>query len=383
MNQTFFQEQREQSLIKARIVSKYFSAWAKVILSVQKKHPEHAQKMAYIDLFAGPGRYDDQSKSTPLLVLETILENHDLSERVVTIFNDKDTSNIKNLETSVNQLTGIERLRYAPSFYSEEVGDEIAQMFNGSNIIPTFFFVDPWGYKGLSVDLVSSLIKDWGCDCVFFFNYNRINMGINNENVKPHMISLFGEEPFDQLRDEYQNKASEEREEIVVQALCDVLKNNGSNFVLPFRFKNNKGSRTSHHLIFLSKNFRGYDIMKDIMHKESSDNNGGVASFEYNPRELYYKQGSLFDLLSRPLDDLQGLLMNKYAGKTINFLTLYEEHSVNTPFVKRNYKDIFLTMYEQGMIEAVNRKNGSPPRRGTFSDDMRITFGGDNENNKD
>src|SRR5207248_10024637 len=44
---------------------------------------------------------------------------------------------------------------------------------NGS----TFLFVDPFGYKGLSLQLVNSVIKDWGCDCVFFFNYNRISMG--------------------------------------------------------------------------------------------------------------------------------------------------------------------------------------------------------------
>lgn len=85
MNNEFFQEQREQSEIKARIVSKYFSAWANIILATQKRFPQHSQRMAYIDLFAGPGRYDDQSKSTPLLVLETILSNPDLASRMVTL----------------------------------------------------------------------------------------------------------------------------------------------------------------------------------------------------------------------------------------------------------------------------------------------------------
>lgn len=61
-------------------------------------------------------------------------------------------------------------------------------------LFPPSFFVDPWGYKGLSLKLVSAIIKDWGCDCVFFFNYNRVNMGVNNDSIKKHMISLFGEE---------------------------------------------------------------------------------------------------------------------------------------------------------------------------------------------
>ena len=120
MNNEFFQEQREQSIIKARIVSKYFSTWASIILATQKRYPQHAQRMAYIDLFAGPGRYDDQSKSTPLLVLETILSNPDLSSRMVTLFNDKDVANIESLKTAIAQVPGIEKLNYAPSFYNEE-----------------------------------------------------------------------------------------------------------------------------------------------------------------------------------------------------------------------------------------------------------------------
>lgn len=72
MNDGFFQEQREQSLIKARIVSKYFSAWASVILATQKRYPHNTQKMAYIDLFAGPGRYDDQSLLNALLEWQSI-----------------------------------------------------------------------------------------------------------------------------------------------------------------------------------------------------------------------------------------------------------------------------------------------------------------------
>ena len=149
MSSTFFQEQREQSLIKARIVSKYFSAWARVILATQKKYPQHAQRMAYVDLFAGPGRYDDQSKSTPVLVLETILANQELSNRVVTLFNDKDQANVENLQKAINELDGINNLKYTPKFYNEEVGDEIAAMFAGSSLVPTFFFCRSVGIQRL------------------------------------------------------------------------------------------------------------------------------------------------------------------------------------------------------------------------------------------
>jgi three-Cys-motif partner protein len=334
--------------------------------------------MAYIDLFAGPGRYDDQSKSTPLMVLDTILANPDLASRMITMFNDKDTANVESLKTAISKLDGIERLKYAPKFYNMEVGDDIAEMFRSSNLPPTFFFVDPWGYKGLSLNLVSSIIKDWGCDCVFFFNYNRVSMGINNDFIKHHMASLFGDEQLEYVRSECDKaRNSAEREGIIIQELCNALKQNGSRFVLPFRFKNNEGTRTSHHLIFLSKDFRGYEIMKEIMYKESTDKSGEVASFEYNPRDLFgVKQLSLFDMLSRPIDELHDMLLREYTGQTVDFMRLYKTHSIDKPYIKKNYKDVLWALYNARIITAVNAKTGKPPRKGTFSDEMRVTFGG-------
>ena len=114
MNQTeeFFSDPREQSLVKSEIVAKYFGAWAKVIIPVAKKY--HGNKIAYIDLFAGPGRYEDDTKSTPLLVLEKAIDDPNLSQMLVTIFNDKIRENAKSLENAINNLKGINKLKYQP-----------------------------------------------------------------------------------------------------------------------------------------------------------------------------------------------------------------------------------------------------------------------------
>ncbi len=66
VDEQFFDESREQSEVKARIVQKYFWAWAKVIIPTAKRY---GNRILYIDLFAGPGRYKDGTLSTPLLVL--------------------------------------------------------------------------------------------------------------------------------------------------------------------------------------------------------------------------------------------------------------------------------------------------------------------------
>jgi len=81
--QSFFDESQEQSEVKRAIVSKYFWAWAKVIIPTAKKR---SNRIAYIDLFAGPGRYKDGTKSTPLLVLEKAIEDDDMQNMLVYCF---------------------------------------------------------------------------------------------------------------------------------------------------------------------------------------------------------------------------------------------------------------------------------------------------------
>ena len=187
----FFEISKEQSRVKTAIVSKYFDAWASVMMGVQDRvKGRYGDKIAYLDLFAGPGRYDDGTKSTPLMILEKAIANDKLRNRLVSIFNDKDDNNTRSLQEAIKNLPGIDSLRYKPKVHRQEVGSEIVKLFEQMKMIPTFFFVDPWGYKGLSLQLVNAVLKDWGCDCLFFFNYNRISMGLPNELVEDHMNAL-------------------------------------------------------------------------------------------------------------------------------------------------------------------------------------------------
>ena len=175
----FFDESKEQSQIKARIVEKYFVAWARVIMATVKKRDN---RLAYIDLFAGPGRYQDGTISTPLLVIQKAVEDADLRQRLVTFFNDKDPANSSALNKAIAEMPGVEGLRWTPQVKNEEVGDKIVKMFEGMKLVPTLFFVDPWGYKGLSLGLINSVLKDWGCDCIFFLQLQPHKHGLEQSS---------------------------------------------------------------------------------------------------------------------------------------------------------------------------------------------------------
>jgi three-Cys-motif partner protein len=189
--QKFFDERSDQSETKARIIQKYFYAWAKVISPSAKTMDG---RIAYIDLYAGPGRYRDGAASTPLLVLEHAINDPTLRDMLVALFNDVDENHTSTLQTEIDNLAGIEKLKHKPQVNCNEIGEDTEKFFSESRLIPSFTFVDPFGYKGLSLKIVNGVIKDWGCDCVFFFNYGRINAGITNPKVETHMDALFGAE---------------------------------------------------------------------------------------------------------------------------------------------------------------------------------------------
>ncbi|MEG4007942.1 three-Cys-motif partner protein TcmP [Microcoleus sp. Pol11C1] len=367
---SFFDESRDNSLVKSEIVAKYFWAWAKVIIPTAKKW---SNKIAYIDLFSGPGRYKNGSKSTPLLILERAIAEPDMSQMLVTLFNDKDSNNTQSLQQAIESIPDIGRLTHKPILLNKEVGEEIVQAIKQITKIPTLFFIDPWGYKGLSLALIGSVIKDWGCDCIFFFNYNRINMGLHNTAVEKHMNSLFGKERADNLRGQLESKQPEERELIIVEAISQALKEIGGSYVLPFCFKNEGGNRTTHHLIFVSKNVLGYSIMKEIMAGESSSAKQGVSSFEYNPAPPRYP---LLYELYRPLDELENLLLDEFAAQTMTMEQIYNQHHVGKRYISKNYKEALKKLEQQGKIIADPPASKRRKYKGeiTFGEKVTVTF---------
>ncbi|KGR89056.1 hypothetical protein CD30_17755 [Ureibacillus massiliensis 4400831 = CIP 108448 = CCUG 49529] len=376
----FFSEQREQSKIKTTILTKYFDVWTKIIGPRSRNG-----RIAYIDLFSGPGKFEDDSLSTPLLILEKCINDVNLRDRVVTVFNDANPEFSQQLNDNIRELSDVDTLKYKPQVLNTEIGDEIASIFSEKKLIPTLAFIDPWGYKGLTTKLINALIKDFGSDCIFFFNYNRISMGINNPLVVEHMNALFGEERANEMRIMLKGLSSEEKEAYIVNELAESLSNENSNLVLPFRFLDEKKNKTSHYLIFVSKHTLGYTIMKEIMANESTMKDDDVASFSYIPvKHLEKHQNVQLSLLSqyeRPLDSLGKELLNKFTGKTMTVNKIFELCHVGTPFTAANFKEALRRLEVEGNIIADPTSENRPNRNGkkTMGDKVKITFHKQNE----
>lgn len=369
----FFEEQLEGSKIKSQIVASYFRKWAKIMLPRVKGKGD---KIGYLDFFCGPGRYEDGSSSTPILILKSALENTELKKMLVTLFNDQEKANIEKLKKEIDELSGIDELNYEPIIMHDTIGEEIVKKLSEMDLIPSLIFIDPFGYKGLTLDLIASVIKDWGCDCIFFFNYNRINAAITNPFMNEHVNHLFGQETADFLRSEVKKLDAKKREELILKCFQEALKKVKGNYSISFKFYQEEINKTSHFIFFTSKHPLAYHLMKQTM-ADNCGTIGGVPSYEFNPNQkVISNQGKLFENDNFAIKDLASDLLAQYKGQTITRREIYEAHNIGKPYIESNYKEAILILEETNQV-VINPPASSRRRikgKLTLGEDIPITF---------
>ena len=158
----FFKCPREGSRVKQEIITKYFTAYMNKMA--------RARTVGYADLFAGPGLYQNGEKSTPILMCERVIADQRLRSCVRLWFNEADPDLVKDLRRNIESVNGLSSLGFKPDITQIVITKAIAPKLERDGI-PTLFFADPCGYKGLSLRLITASLKRFGSDCIFFFNY--------------------------------------------------------------------------------------------------------------------------------------------------------------------------------------------------------------------
>jgi hypothetical protein len=113
--------------------------------------------------------------------------------------------------------------------------------------------------------------------------------------------------------------------------------------------------------------------MKEIMAKESSEQDQGIASFGYYAAP---EENQLLFEFVRPLADLGEMLLAEFAGQTLSMYAIYEGHNVGRRYIKTNYKKALTKLEADGRIQTKPPASGRPKRKGevTFGDDVMVTF---------
>lgn len=358
----FFEKQTISSKIKASIVSEYFPSYCKIIT---KKHNPKAVR--YIDLFAGPGMYEDGNFSTPLLIGKHCVKDSDLKGKVWLIFNDNTYS--ESLKDNFNKIFGEDTFQYKPHFGNSTVGDSQAitdflvknTHVGKNNEYPSLLFIDPFGYKGIETEVLAKFLKNWGNELFLFVNTKRIHPALENDKFEGLMQDLFPKNLAKIKKDRRFKSTVSERLSLIIDSLGEEYRIilGGKLYYTAFKFQEEDSDATSHYILHLTKGARGYDLIKTTYNDFSNVGTvfDGINTYTFDAKKFENPVNELFDLNSMNIDKLKDELYLQFQGKKLSTNELFERHQINGLYSRDHYTKALRRLVSENKAEAVFTDN--------------------------
>ncbi|GAB3634753.1 hypothetical protein GCM10027422_03430 [Hymenobacter arcticus] len=359
-NADFFNKQTISSRIKANIVSEYFPDYCKIISS---KIPQ--TQFRYIDLFSGPGLYKDGNASTPLLVADKCFQNDSLRSLVKFVFNDN--TYYKELSDNFNNKFPKGSFKYKPHFGKSTVGESQAitdYLLKGTengpaNDSPAVLFIDPFGYKGIETKILSAFLKKWGNEIFIFVNTKRIQPALENDKFEELMQELFPASLEKVKEDRRYKQSVTERLSLVVDSLGKEYEIAlGSRvYYTSFKFQEEDSNATSHYILHLTKNSKGFDLIKTIYNDFANVGTifDGVKTYTFDAKSLDNSVHELFDAQAKfnNIEKLKISLYSSYSGKTILAEDLFNAHHKDNLYSRNHYTKALRSLVDDNKLESV------------------------------
>jgi three-Cys-motif partner protein len=357
----FFSQRTPSSIAKSRIVWKYFDAYLGALGS-----SSHAT-FTFADLFSGPGSYDS-SVSTPIELLDLLDKKPKHRDRVKLLFNDQNAQYIEVLTKAVNNRLEENPLRFEPQFSSVEIGapesSELLSKIHG----PSLTFLDPFGYQGITRELIRSLTSEFAAEVILFFNFNRVNAAIPNPVVKHHMEGLFESQGLKVVNDLLNSASSLEKPGLIMSELGRALGDGNDRRVFRHAFMATKAQRVSHYLLFVTKHDLGMKLFSDICSRE-----GHIFVFSENPLQL-----DIFGSGGARLDAIATDILLQFSGQVLTVGTIVgkynHRHHQSHP---AEIKDVLRYLEESGQINpdpASSQRSRMSDGRVTMGDKILVAF---------
>ena len=338
---------------KHEILRRYLGAWFAILGS-------RIPRIMYLDGFCGPGRYAGGEPGSPLIALQTAISHKERlrDSELIFFFIDERDDRITHLENEINQLEippNFKIIIRTGKFHAilKKVFDDIQD--KSQILIPTFAFIDPFGFSGVPFDLVQRLLVMPKAEVFITIMMRDANRFAEHPdpNTQQYIVELFGTPEVLEVIKDSDNRLLAFRQIYQEQLL------RYARFVRFFEMCD-KRNQVIYYLFFAGNHPLGHKKMKEAFWKIDSSS-GFKFSDATNPNQLI-----LFDI--DPSEDLSKYLIKAFRGQRVlseNVITFVENE---TPFTSKHARSA-LKYLEQNEIIAVNayKINGTKRRKGYFA----------------
>ncbi len=301
----------------------------------------------YVDCYAGPGQYEFQSHQvpgSPIIALEAAKDFLGTRYRgeLALIFVEKDREARESLEEALESHKPFPPRSHV-FVLAEDARDFVDDLLRHvPHLAPTFFMVDPYGHP-LTIPIINEILQRPRTEALITFMYYRINMDVGNPRARSRVDEMFGHSEW--RRQSFLKLRGHAREVAFLEYFLGEIK---AKYNLPFklRFDPEDGvprSRTKYYLIHASNHPKAVLLMKEVMWKLGDEE----GMFDYSGRE----EGQLFSTMPKE-QELEGILLDRYACKEIAFDSLREE-TWRLPFIEKQYRSVVKGLKKRGLVKIV------------------------------
>lgn len=319
----FFWEYEPQTKIKHFVFQEYFDKWVKIV--------GKWNELNYFDCYAGSGAYlenGDIYYGSPILAAEIIEKHKDnLGRKVNIVIIEQDKANVENIK----KIFQYKKLKTQPVIIEGDFDKTINEILDKvqNHLKPTFFFIDPFGFK-IKYETLKRILSIPKSEILLNFMYTQINRFLI-DNLETTLNELFGCKDWKELKP----LTGYQREQRIVNLYKTKLKEI-ADFVFPYRICFPDKKRTYYYLFHLSKHYMGCSIMKSAFAKF----NYGKIEFS-GPKHRYL---SFFEQKDIKISEIKRFLLQKYKGLKKRYEEILVKNIDSTPFlesaIKKALKDM-------------------------------------------
>jgi len=331
----------EHAGVKHAIQRRYLGAWLNILGSISP--------LILFDGFAGRGKYNGGEPGSPLVFWQRAVEAVDRGrpKRVEIHCVEKAEANFRELSSTIAALKHpAVTIDAEQGEFADRAVARAASLRTAALVPPVFWTADPYGFRGLPLDVVRQLMTLPRSELMITFMVRDIRRFIGEKNHEAPLTELFGGESWHSC---LELKGEETREEKLLLTYSDLIRDGIARFATPFRVFEDDRRQTLYYLIHLTNEPLGMRKMKEAMVKQSAD----MTFWPVTVRDP--DQIALDVAEPTPYKTLQRHLLDAYAGHTLSFEELLNQDYPLGAWVEPHYRAAVADLERVGRV-AVDRR---------------------------
>jgi len=356
---------------KHQVLRAYLDAWVPVMAqqALKMRHRMLGEpRLLLVDGFAGPGRYATGEVGSPLIMLDAVL-SHSAFERFnnvrfIFLFIEHDQRRIDRLREEVAELGALPAnvsVHVEHGEFETTFGAVIDQATGpGHRLVPTFAFIDPFGYSSASMSIAGRLLDFPRCETLVFLPLSHVHRFVGREGQDAALTSLFGCEDW---REAIELSGAARSAFLLALFERQLASRDGVAHARSFQLRTQDG--LDYRLVFGLGHDKGLEIAKDAMWKVDPVGGTSYAAATKSGQEVLFASADLVDT-----GPLLAHLRVRFGTEWFTIEQAEECTLIETPFRHKGHlKRRTLHLAERDGALQVERP---PGRRGY--DDARMRF---------